>query len=322
MEVNRVSPEEYIQIVQDFKVFFNNPKFCELNRDKVDDVHYLVLYKGNLPYVGLIIGQSGVLGRCPFSAPYSFPVPLKENMRIADYDEALVAIEDYCKLMGMMEIKFIFPPFFYDENCLSAWTSSLYRRGFRINQVDINYALDVKVLNQENYEWLISKKGRHHLHKAIQSGIKVVHCNSEDEIMEAYQIILKNHNAKGRPTYMSFEQIQNTFKIVPHDVFLAKLNGTGIASMIYYQISNEIIQCIYSGYLLEYSNSGVMNYLSWHAVKYYGDKGFKIIDRSTATENSIPNYGLCNFKESVGGKRSLKYTFCKDLKLPGGVKEV
>ena len=54
-----------------------------------------------------------------------------------------------------------------------------------------------------------------------------------------------------------------------------------------------------------------MNYLSWYAIKYFGDKGYKYIDRATTGTNSIPNYGLGDFKESIGGKRCLKYAFKK-----------
>jgi hypothetical protein len=30
-----------------------------------------------------------------------------------------------------------------------------------------------------------------------------------------------------------------------------------------------------------------------------------------ATENSVPNYGLCEFKESIGCKMAPKYTYYK-----------
>ena len=56
-----------------------------------------------------------------------------------------------------------------------------------------------------------------------------------------------------------------------------------------------------------------MNLLTWYTIKYYGDKGYKILDKAIATESSLPNLGLCNFKESVGCERSLKYTFRKEI---------
>jgi len=40
----------------------------------------------------------------------------------------------------------------------------------------------------------------------------------------------------------------------------------------------------------------------------------RYIDIGPSTENSIPNYGLCEFKESIGCDISPKYTFYKYLK--------
>ena len=312
--VERVTAGEYQIMVPDRKIFFNEPIFTELNKGKIDNVHYLVVRKKGSPRFAVIIGQIDKMAKCPFSAPYSYPVTIREDATVMDYDIALSQIEIYCLNHGMENIRFIFPPFIYDESCLSTWTSSLYRAGYKVFNADINYTLDLRQLNKKDYEMQISSKGRKHLRKAIKSGIEIIHCDTEELEEEAYQIIVDNHSAKGRPIHLSFGQLQDVFAIVPHDTFLARLGDKGIASMIYYQITESIVQCIYSGYLLEYSNSGVMNYLSWYAIHYYGELGFAYIDRAIATEDSVPNYGLCDFKDSVGGKRSIKYTFGKELK--------
>ena len=309
----RVSAEQYKTLVPDRHVFFNEPDFSELNRDKVDDIHYLIIQKEHSPRFGLILGVRGDVASCPFSAPYAYPVPIGSSARVEAFDEAMAALEAYCVQQGLSELHFRFPPFRYDEDILSAWTSAMYRSGFAIESLDINHMLDLAALNRDDYQNIITRKGRSHLRRAMSAGIEIAECAEDREIEEAYAIILENHTAKGRPTHMTLDQLRATFALVPHAVFLARLNQKGIASMIYYEVSGEIVQCIYSGYLLEYSNSGVMNYLTWYAIRYYGNKGFKYIDRAIATENSIPNYGLCDFKESVGGKRSLKYSFVKRL---------
>lgn len=318
--VDRVTAEQYESLVSDKRVFFNEPRFVELNKDKVDAVHYLIVKKKESPRFAVIIGQDGEMGKCPFSAPYSYPITIKDDTTVMDYDGALSVIEEYCLENGVNNMRFTFPPFIYDESCLSTWFSCFYRAGYRLANADINYTLNLKELDSDQYETKISPKGRKHLRKAIRSNIEIVHCDSEELEHEAYQIVLDNHNAKGRATHMSFEQMKDTFQLVSHDSFLARMSGKGIASMIYYHITKEIVQCIYSGYLLKYSNSGVMNYLSWYAIHYYGERGFQYIDRATATEDSIPNHGLCGFKDSIGGKRCLKYTFTKNLrnKIGGG----
>lgn len=312
--IKRVSAEEYKVLVPDRKVFFNEPDFTELNKDKVDEVWYLIVFKGESPRFGLILGIQDGLAKCPFSAPYSYPVVIGSAAHVETFDEAIKALDEYCVEKNISEVRFTFPPFIYDEDTLSVWTSAMYRSGYMPISIDINYTLDLKALNRDDYEMMIPKKGRSHLRKAKTSGIQIIRCCEDDEIEEAYRIIVENHNAKDFPTHMSLQQLRDTFELVSHEVFLASLDGKGIASMIYYEITKDIVECIYSGYLLDYSNSGVMNYLSWYAIKYFGDKGYKYIDRATAGKDSIPNYGLCDFKESIGGKRSLKYSFRKKFK--------
>lgn len=311
--VKRVNADEYRSMVTDKRVFFNQPDFTELNKDKVDEVHYLIVIKGRSPRFGLILGIKDKVAKCPFSAPYSYPVVIGSAAHVDAFEEAIKALDCYCIDNEIKEIRFTFPPFVYDEDILSVWTSAMYRDGYELVSIDINYTLDLIALNRDDYEMIIPKKGRSHLRKAKASGMQIIQCVEDDDVSEAYDIIVENHDAKGFPTHMSFQQLKDTFAIVPHEVFLARLDGKGIASMIYYEITKDIVECIYSGYLLEYSNSGVMNYLSWYAIKFFGDKGYKYIDRATTGTNSIPNYGLSDFKESIGGKRSLKYAFKKSF---------
>jgi len=313
LSIDNVTPDEYKKLIPDRKVFFNEPDFTELNKSKVDEIHYLVFKKGNSPRFGLILGVKDGIAKAPFSAPYSYPVVVDSYEHVELFDEAIEILEKYCKEEKIAEIQFTFPPFIYDEDTLSVWTNVFFRRKYEARNVDINYLLDLEKLNTDHYEQLITKKGRSHLRKAIASGIEIIRCNTEKEIQEAYDIVVENHSAKNRPTHMSLQQLTDTFSMVPHEVFLARQDGVPIASMIYYETAKGIAQCIYSGYLLQYSNSGVMNYLSWYAIQFYGNKGLKYIDRATATEDSVPNYGLCDFKDSVGGKRCLKYSFKKKL---------
>ena len=88
----------------------------------------------------------------------------------------------------------------------------------------------------------------------------------------------------------------------------------GAGDEVLYRINDSIIQGIYTGTHPDYMNCSGMNLLTWHTIQYYGSKGYKILDKAISTEDSEPNYGLCNFKESVGCERSLKYTFRKELK--------
>lgn len=315
MKVLRVTAEEYVNFVTDRKIFFNEPVFCELNKTKVDEVYYLIFMKEESARFGLILGKIGSTVKCPFSASYSYPVDIKKNIRIRDYDEAVEALERYCLSIEVSEINFIFPPLFYDEHVLSGWISAFYRKNYEVTKLDINYAIDLKVMNVdlEEYGQMITSKGRKSLRQALRSGITIQKCETENEYKEAYKIIEIGHKAKGFPVKMSFEQLINTMKLVGHDAFIVRNGGVGIVAEILYRVNEEIVQGVYAGTIPDYAKDNGMNLLTYHTIRYYGDLGYRYLNKEIATENSMPNYGLCDFKESVGCKRSLKYTFRKEL---------
>ena len=55
--------------------------------------------------------------------------------------------------------------------------------------------------------------------------------------------------------------------------------------------------------------NNLLIFSGYKPIKYYHSKGLKILDIGPSTENGIPNYGLCEFKENIGCTASLKYTF-------------
>ncbi len=313
--VRRVSAEEYEALVPNKGLFFNEPRFTELNKAKVDDIYYLILMRAESARFGVIIGMLGDEARCPFSAPYSYPVAIIDESKQETIDAALAVMEEYLIAESIRSIQYIFPPLFYDEHLLSGWVSALYRNEYTVANLDISYALDLDKLNvdEEQYSKMITAKGRKGLKRARRSGLQILKCETEEDFREAYRVIKIGHEFKGFPVKLSYEQLSNTLKLVEHDAFIVKKDGVGIVAEYLYRINDRIVLGIYTGIHPDYMNCNGMNLLTWHTIQYYGGLGYKILDKAIATEISEPNYGLCNFKESVGCKRSLKYTFVKEL---------
>lgn len=313
--VRRLSVDEYKTIVPNRAAFFNEPDFVELNKDKVDEVYYMVLMRGNSARFGVIGGRVGTGMRIPFSAPYSYPVAIINEAKQETIDVALEVFEEYCVEEGVERIRFVFPPLFYDEHLLSGWVSAFYRSGYDVQNLDVNYALNLEKLNvdEEIYGQIITQKGRKGLRRANKSGLEIIRCESDEDYKDAYKIIQIGHEHKGFPVKLSYKQLMDTLKVVEHDAFIVKKGSVGIVAEVLYKINDKIVQGIYTGTHPDYMNCNGMNLLTWYTIRFYGNKGYKILDKATSTENSIPNYGLCNFKESVGCERSLKYTFKKEL---------
>ena len=314
--IRRVTAEEYKSLVPDRRVFFNEPDFAELNREKVDEVYYLIFMRESSARFGLIAGRTGTEMRTPFSAPYSYPVSIIGESKLETIDAALEIYEEYCGELGVETIRFVFPPLFYDEHQLSGWVSAFYRKQYSFANIDLNFSLDLKKLNveEEAYGQMITQKGRKALRKARKSGLEVIRCETEEDLREAYEIIQIGHDAKGFPVHMTYEQLSDTLKLVDHDAFIVRKDGIGIVAEYLYRINDRIVQGIYTGTHPDYMDCNGMNLLTYYTIRYYGDLGFAILDKATAGKDSIPNYTLGNFKESVGCERSLKYTFEKTLR--------
>jgi hypothetical protein len=56
-----------------------------------------------------------------------------------------------------------------------------------------------------------------------------------------------------------------------------------------------------------------MNFLSYKIFEYYQSTGIPYIDIGHSTVDSVPNNGLCEFKESIGCSLGLLYEYYKKL---------
>tara|TARA_A100000164_G_C21318523_1_gene501043 strand:- start:196 stop:543 length:348 start_codon:yes stop_codon:yes gene_type:complete len=73
-----------------------------------------------------------------------------------------------------------------------------------------------------------------------------------------------------------------------------------IASAICIKISEEILYVFYWGEIETYQDISPTSYLSYKIANYCKFKQLKILDLGTSSFNSFPNFGLINFKKSIG----------------------
>ena len=122
------------------------------------------------------------------------------------------------------------------------------------------------------------------------------------------------------------EYIKTSYKIQPdsaenREILVAKLGEIGYESftetddqvegyMISADFSEEALLNLFPA---DFSEFKTMNFLSYEVFKYYKENGIKVVDIGPSTEDSIPNHGLCEFKESIGCDLSPKYSFYKKI---------
>lgn len=110
---------------------------------------------------------------------------------------------------------------------------------------------------------------------------------------------------------MSWEQVQETIQITEHDIFLLNKKGKDVAAAIVFCVNKDVYQVIYWGDIDGYSEERPMNLLAENVYEFYQQKGIQVLDIGPSTENGVPNYGLRDFKESIGVSVLIKVYFKK-----------
>lgn len=308
MEVIEVNIHEYTRFIRDSFHKYGCAEFNSLYSDKCESVHYL-LFKSNKYYLGMICGLKGNILYSPFSAPFGGFSFLNNNIRINHIDEALDILIDWIKKRGYSAIIITPPPSIYYESFISKVTNGFFRKNFIIDNVDLNYSFNLSKFN-DTYINSIWNNARKNLKKSFSAQLSFSQCTNYKEKMLAYKIIKHNRKIRGFPIKMSSEQVMNTSRIIDIDFFLLKTyKGIPIAASIVFHITNDIVQVVFWGDLPEYNQFRTMNYLSYKVFEFYSKLGKRIVDIGPSTENSIPNPGLCAFKESIGCDISTKMTF-------------
>lgn len=311
MELKCVSKDEYSNIVKVNKYVYNNVWFHELNKGKVDYIEYM-LFKAKKYKMGIIVGVKNGEMRIPYSSPFEVFEQLTNDISLEDIRDALRLIDGYCKFKEIRKIMFRLPPNFYDEHFLGKMQNSLINAGYKVEYCDLNYQFYIH--SDEYLKNHMKRNARKNLRTSEAGEYKLYYCNNLDDKKKAYEIIRVNRSEKGYPLRMTWNQVSETIEKIEHDIFILQSGENMVAAAIIFLVTEDIYQVIYWGDIGEYSALRPMNYLAYHLYLYYLEKGIRILDIGPSTEEGIPNYGLCSFKESIGCESSCKMTYTKSIK--------
>jgi len=308
MEIIEVSYEEYGRIIEHPPFVFNSAEFNNLNSKKCDSVHYL-LFKDVHYRLGIIGGIKNGQFLSPFSAPYGGFSFMSKDLRLTYIDEAIDLLINWVKKHNFSGIYITLSSRTNDESYVPKFINSLFRKSFNIDKIDLNYSFNLDKFDDQ-YLKLIDAAARKALKKSFINQLEFKYCESFNEKRIAFDLIKKHKSEHNYPLHLAFDGIIETSNIVVCDFFLVKdINSLPIASAIVYHVTKENVQLIYWGDLLEKRYLRVMNFLSYKIFEYYKVQGKKFVDVGPASQDSIPDFGLCVFKESIGCEIASKFSF-------------
>ena len=305
MQIKNLTPGEFASTFQAAHVF-NTVAFAQLNSDKVERVHYLSFDDPKTCF-GIVLGESNGVLRSPFSAPFGGFLE-KGTHGLERMEKAVDVLADYARERSL-KLLITLPPLVYDETKMSKWVSVMIRK-MQLRHIDLNYHLDISHVS--HYSSVINSSARNHLNQALRQNYCLHKLNSDnrDDVARVYNVISCNHKERGFPLRMTFEQVWQTISnVVSADFFVLEHEGCDVAAAQVFHVAAGIAQVVYWGDIRQYAKLRPMNYLAYSLFGYYADNGLRILDIGPSTENGIPNYGLCEFKESIGCSVTMKYSF-------------
>lgn len=310
MNARVVSKEEYLLFVREPFSQFETVDFVELNQYKVDEVKYFI-FENNKKRFGLVVGIKNKIMELPFSATFSCFSEISKNNKIKHYVDAVTALKNWAIRNNIVRINFSTPPLFYKNDHITKLHNALLFGGFNLYSYDVNHQFDLSKYSRQYLENL-SSKARRNLKISMQNNL-VFEQTTNIELV--YQIIKKNREEKGFPLKMTLDDLFKTSKIIESDCFIVyNSEGNAIASAYVQRITENIVNVVYWGNLQVYDKLCPMNFLSYKIFDFYSkQKNIEQISIGTSTQDTEPNLGLCDFKESIGCECSPKLSFSWEL---------
>ena len=310
MEIQEVTNEVYQSVISKPIHVFNSPQFNDLNHSKCESVFYLI-FKDTKIRLGIILGLRNDILVSPFSASFGGFDFVSPDVKLYQIDGAFAALISWATNKSFKGIRIIPPPFFYNEDFSAKVVNCIFRAGFETKNIELNYHFQTAVLSK-TYEQTIWYNAKKNLNKANSFGLIFEKLEANQGKL-AYDVIAQNRNERGFPLRLSWDELVTTSAIIPIDFFLIKNSTHTIGSAIVFHVAPSIVRIIYWGDLPEFSENKTMNFLSFHVFNHYKNQGIRLIDIGHSTVDSVPNNGLCEFKESIGCSIGLLYEFYKKL---------
>jgi hypothetical protein len=299
MKIVETNPLEFDALFARTSPCFNTAAFAELNKSRCDELRYL-LFMDKKVRLGLILARKGDCWSSPFSAPFGGFVSKAHQPTLEHVEEAVDALKAYLAAKKATSFRMTLPPLFYHPTLLTKIQHVCINKGFMVTDWDLNYNFPTAYFEQDYVHQHLSRNARRNFLTACEHGLEFKALTGEAGIRRAYAVIRNNRDAKGYYLSMTEQDLLNTSRLVPTDSFVVTVDDEDIAAAIVYHTATGIVQVIYWGDLPDSKPFKAMHFLAYHVFGHYHHTLIPMIDVGPAMIDNKPNYGLCEFKESIG----------------------
>jgi len=299
MKIIETHPLEFDGLFAASNHCFNTAAFSELNKSRCEEVKYL-LFMDKKVRLGLIIARNGDVWISPFSAPFGGFLTKAHQPTLEHVEQAVDALKLYLSEKKATSFRMTLPPLFYNPSLLTKVQHFCVNKGFVVTDWDLNYNFPTEYIAQDYVHRHMSRNARRNWLTSCDFGLQFKILEGEAGIRKAYAVIRDNRDAKGYYLSMTEDNLLKTAQLIQTDSFIVTVDDQDIASAIVYHTAPGIVQVIYWGDLADSKSYKAMHFLAYHLFAHYHRVGIPMVDVGPAMIDNQPNYGLCEFKESIG----------------------
>ena len=289
---------------------FNRKEFLDLQR--LPDRHTLVLNHprtGTLQALWHIHGHNG-RGWSPRRATFGGPqcdadLPPERLALLLDAADALA------RRQGWEALTVALPPAFLEPAVQPPLVVLLHARGYRLAHTDLTYYLPCDGTPFTDRLHATARKKRR---RALDHGLRAAP-DPDADLTEVYDLLVQTRRRRGYPVTMDQPAFAAAARQLPHryHVWTVRRGPQLVAAAWVVQLRHDLLYTLYVGDDVAHrAYSPVV--LLYEAIYAWGvTRGCRYLDFGIGTAASVPNPGLMQFKRSLGGMPSLKFTLEKNF---------
>jgi hypothetical protein len=195
----------------------------------------------------------------------------------------------------------------FADAAAGAVENALFRSGWRLAQVDLNYHL--AAAGPDAFFTSLGETKQKELRRLKRSGAAFVRLDPADG-ERAYAVIAANRAARGFPMTMAWPQVRALAEAFPDQTGFAIVgrDGQALAGAISLELTPAWTYVFYWGEAPDSRKESPVMLLAEGLAAERAARG-GVLDLGTSTQDSQPNPGLIGFKEGLGCRATAKRTY-------------
>lgn len=293
--------------INDMFFFLKKDFVCRYNEDAIQ----FILTQKDTPVALFYLVLKDQTGYSPLKAPFG-SVYFEKKLTDEVLSEFISQIVKWAVSENLKKLIIKNYPDIYDNLKSKRISDILVKNGFQVVNMDLNQHISV---SEKPFEKIIAPPKRRKLKKCIKAGFKFKELDYEGYFDVAFQVIEDTRKRKGYPVTMEKEDLKNMFKQFPDNYYLFGVLDQDelIALYISILINKKILYNFYPGDKSDYRVFSPLVFANQGIYNFCHKNGIEIIDLGISTNESVLNYGLYKYKETLGSENSMKLTFLLDL---------